>query len=146
MIRSFLLLRSVRCVALLVALTGAVLCRPVGAQSTCRSADAVTRKTIPLVDSIINGRTATFRLLRDSLRLAAPRHPVTPSLITKTSACASAGKALDALDTTATTARNLYVYQAGSYYAVEDPTRLMGEFNDLVFFTSGWIYSGDLPY
>jgi hypothetical protein len=116
------------------------------AQSTCRPADGVTRKTIPLVDGIINGRTATYRLLRDSLRLVAPTHSVSPSLVTKTSVCASAGKALDALDTTAATARNLYVYQTGSYYAVEDPTRSMGEFNDLVFFTSGWVYKGDLPY
>jgi len=131
---------------LVICATALLLCgsSAVAAQSTCRLADGTTRKTIPVIDSVVNGRTQRYQLLRDSLHVVSPKRPVTPSLVTSASTCVSAGKALDALDSIGTTARNLYLYQAGSYYVVDDPQRLLGEFRDLVFFTSKWVYQGDL--
>lgn len=127
---------------LLGILAGAALAVSAMAQSTCRAADETSQAMLPVVDSIVNGRSPRHQVLRDSVGLSAPASPVTPSLVSSASICQQAGAALDTLDGTGPTNRTLYVYAAGAYYAVDDPNRLMGEFRPLFFYTSSWVYKG----
>ena len=63
------------------------------AQSTCRAADDWTATNRPLIDSIMNGLTASYRATRDSLRISAPSRSVSTSVVTSTNTCAAAGRA-----------------------------------------------------
>jgi hypothetical protein len=114
------------------------------AQSTCRPADGESAVLLGVVDSTINGRTASYKALRDSLQIPAPKKAIKPTLVTSKQTCAAAGKALDALDGTGTTARSLYVIKADTYYVVDDPKRLLGEFRNPRFFTSTWVLKGGI--
>lgn len=112
------------------------------AQSTCRAADDWTATNRPLIDSIMNGLTASYRATRDSLRISAPSRSVSTSVVTSTNTCAAAGRAMDLLDGLGTTTRRMHVYKVDKYYVVDDPDRTLGEFRALAFFTSQWVYKG----
>ena len=70
------------------------------------------------------------------------------ALVTKTSTCASAATALNAVRNTPGVTRQVWVYTLGNNYAVEDPTipvPAMGEY-PIYFFSNTWVSKPVLMY
>ena len=104
-------------------------------------------QTLPLIDSVINGPTAYYRELRDSLRLTAPSKRVSPGLVTQAANCARAAQLLDSLAQTGASGRRVYVYKLGSFFAAEDTAlKVGGGWRQLEFFTSNWAHLKGLTH
>jgi hypothetical protein len=107
--------------------------------SHCLSCDSFAAGKLAYLGSIATGLDSEAAQWRDSLNL-----PQTTSdsvhYVTDEATCGAAAAALDQLLNETPRERPVYVFAVGSYFAVIDPTRPLGEFTRIVFFTREWQY------
>ena len=101
---------------------------PVDAQ-TCRPADDVSRSLIAYLKAVVVTTDSAERVARDSIYKIPVVSPSSITLITSARTCSEAAQALTNAEVVKNTnPRSVTVVAVGSkYYAVEDPTWLVGE-------------------
>jgi hypothetical protein len=109
----------------------------------CRAAD---QERVPHMlgyfKELLSTTDSTERAVRDSLGLSATP-PAKIKFVTKRTVCVQAAKALNALLGQPGVGRNLWVYQLGDNYAVEDPD-IPGRRYELFVFSETFVYRGTL--
>jgi len=114
------------------------------AQTVCRPADAVTRRTIADLAAIVAGTDSAAQASRDSLHLAATSASKV-LLVTNEKTCRSARDALNTSWNTPGALRQVYVYQIGKFYGVEDPQIPgNGEYRGVVIYDGRWRYQSTM--
>jgi hypothetical protein len=102
--------------------------------------DDTANVTLAHLRTLVTSLVPSDVALRDSLRISAGRtSDVTYVIDDKT--CAKARTALNAVLSTPSTSRQLYVYKIGTDYGVEDPTvGTNSEYRGLRIFDRSWVY------
>lgn len=114
------------------------------AQTVCRPADAVTSRTIAELATIVSGTDSAAQASRDSLHLAATLASKV-TLVTNEKTCKSARDALNRAWNTPGALRQVYVYQIGQFWSVEDPQISgNGEYRGVVIYDGRWRYQSTM--
>jgi hypothetical protein len=115
---------------------------PIG-ESWCRPADAVSLRTVEQLREVLSGTdSASVDLRRDVGITFQPSAQV--ALVADEALCERAVSALNARTRTPTRRRQVYLFDLGGQFAVEDPQQMAGEARMVRVFNPEWQLRGDI--
>jgi hypothetical protein len=118
--------------------------QPSPAQDICRAADALSERTVTLLQALAISTDSIEAASRDSLRLP----PVPASRVTfvqDEATCRRGLQAFNAIQGTPSRPRRLQVYRYGPYFVVEDPDlEGEGEYRAVRIFDGSWKYQSTM--
>lgn len=117
--------------------------RPPQGEGPCRPADADARQIAAGLPRILASPDSADTDLRRDVGITYQPSPYVAH-VTDEGVCAQAVRALNIRTRTPGRRRQVYVYDLGSQYAVDDPEQMAGEYRMVRIFNRQWELRGDI--
>lgn len=116
---------------------------PPSGDGWCRPADAVSAETLGQLHQVLSGTDSANIDLRGDVGLTYQPSPQVV-LLADEALCELAVSALNSRARTPGRRRQVYVFDLGSQFAVEDPEQMAGEYRMVRVFSREWQLRGDI--
>lgn len=137
------LLASLFCLLAPTALVAQYGSAPPAGDGLCRPADALSAQTLGQLRQVLSGTDSANIDLRGDVGLTYQPSPQV-ELLADEALCELAVSALNSRTRTPGRRRQVYLFDLGSQFAVEDPEQMAGEYRMVRVFSREWRLRGDI--